>query len=119
VRIRGIRFSIAVVFAAGFAAFGLVGCDRQVAGGSTDGAAVYRAACASCHGENGKPPQAMAAQLGVRDLTGADFRARRSKELVKQQVVSGSANARMPSFKGALTEAQIDAVAAYVVTLEP
>jgi mono/diheme cytochrome c family protein len=25
----------------------------------------------------------------------------------------------MPSFKGALTEAQIDAVAAYVLTLEP
>ncbi|HUQ04370.1 MAG TPA: c-type cytochrome [Kofleriaceae bacterium] len=97
----------------------VVACDRQVAGGSTDGAAVFRAACASCHGEHGKPPQAMAAQLGVRDLTGAEFRGRRSKELVKHQVVTGSANARMPSFKGALTDAQIDAVAAYVLTLEP
>jgi mono/diheme cytochrome c family protein len=95
------------------------GCDRSVAGGSTDGAAVYRAACANCHGERGTPPAAMRDQLGVRDLTGAEFRARRTKELVLGQVTRGSANARMPAFKGALTDAQIDAVAAYVLTLEP
>lgn len=99
--------------------FAIAGCDRKVAGGSTDGAAVFRAACASCHGERGKPPQAMADQLGVRDLTGADFRARRSKELVMAQVTRGSANGRMPAFKGALTDAQIDAVAAFVLTMEP
>ena len=110
---RGISVSIALVSVALFA------CDRQVAGGSTDGAAVFRAACASCHGEHGKPPQAMAAQLGVRDLTGAEFRGRRTRDLVKHQVVNGSANARMPSFQGALTDAQIDAVTAYVLTLEP
>jgi mono/diheme cytochrome c family protein len=95
------------------------GCDRKVAGGSTDGAAVFHAACATCHGEQGKPPQAMADQLGVRDLTGAEFRARRSHDLVKNQVLRGSANGRMPSFKGALSEAQIDGVADYVLTLGP
>lgn len=94
-------------------------CDRKVAGGSTDGAAVFRAACASCHGEHGKPPQAMADQLGVRDLTGDEFRARRSHALVKNQVMRGSANGRMPSFKGALTDAQMDGVAEYVLTLGP
>ncbi len=96
-----------------------VGCDRKVAGGSTDGAEVFKAACASCHGERGKPPQAMADQLGVRDLTGAEFRARRTKELVHGQVTRGSANGRMPGFQGALTDAQIDAVTAYVLTMEP
>ena len=94
-------------------------CDRTVAGGSTDGAEVFKAACASCHGERGKPPQAMADQLGVRDLTGAEFRARRTRELVHGQVTRGSANGRMPAFKGALTDAQIDAVSAYVLTMEP
>jgi mono/diheme cytochrome c family protein len=117
--VRVLHRALVIVPVVGLAWFSLAACDRQVAGGSTDGAAVFRAACASCHGEQGKPPQAMAAQLGVRDLTGPEFRGRRSKELVKQQVVAGSANARMPSFKGALTEAQIDAVSAYVLTLEP
>lgn len=99
--------------------FVAAGCDREVAGGSTDGAAVFRAACASCHGERGKPPQAMADQLGVRDLTGGEFRGRRTKELVKNQVLRGSANGRMPSFRGALSEPQVDAVTAYVLTLAP
>jgi mono/diheme cytochrome c family protein len=95
------------------------GCDRTVAGGSTDGAAVYRAACASCHGETGKPPQAMKDQLGVRDLTGAEFRGKRTRELIVQQVTKGSANGRMPSFRGALTDAQIEAVTAFVLAMEP
>jgi len=97
----------------------VAGCDRKVAGGSTDGAAVFGAACATCHGSRGKPPQAMTDQLGVRDLTGAEFRARRTKELVMNQVTRGSANGRMPAFKGALTDAQIEAVAAFVLTMEP
>lgn len=95
----------------------LAGCDRKIAGGSTDGAKVFAAACASCHGATGKPPPQMVDQLGVRDLTGAEFKARRSKELVLQQVRRGSASGRMPAFTGALTDAQIDAVTAYVLSL--
>lgn len=95
----------------------LAGCDRTVAGGSTDGARVYAAACASCHGAGGQPPPQMRDQLGVRDLTGAEFRARRTKELVLHQIRRGSANGKMPAFTGALTEPQIEAVAAYVLTL--
>ncbi|MBE7453205.1 MAG: c-type cytochrome [Kofleriaceae bacterium] len=95
----------------------LAACDRTVAGGSTDGATVFRAACASCHGERGKPPQQMAAQLGVRDLTGAEFRARRDRATIEGQVRKGSGNGRMPGFEGALTAAQIEAVTAYVLTL--
>jgi mono/diheme cytochrome c family protein len=95
----------------------VAGCDRTVAGGSTDGAKVFAAACATCHGATGKPPPQMVDQLGVRDLTGAEFKARRSKELVMGQVRRGSANGRMPAFTGALTEAQTDAVTAYVLGL--
>lgn len=95
----------------------LASCDRTVAGGSTDGVTVYAAACASCHGATGRPPPQMVDQLGVRDLTGAEFRARRTKDLVQGQIRRGSANGRMPAFTGALTEAQIEAVSAYVLTL--
>ncbi|MEZ4401757.1 MAG: c-type cytochrome [Kofleriaceae bacterium] len=94
-------------------------CGRQVAGGSTDGREVFAAACARCHGERGQPPTAMASGLGVRDLTAPEFLARRTVELVAHQVRNGSANGRMPAFTGALTDAQIDAVAAYVLTLTP
>jgi mono/diheme cytochrome c family protein len=94
-------------------------CDRQVAGGSTDGRKVFVAACARCHGDTGKPPVQMADQLGVRDLTGAEFRSRRTIELVRNQVLRGSSNGRMPAFAGAITDPQIDAVAGYVMTIEP
>jgi mono/diheme cytochrome c family protein len=94
-------------------------CNRNVAGGSTDGAKVFAAACAQCHGETGKPPPQMTAQLGVRDLTAPDFQARRTRELVDHQVRSGSANGRMPAFTGALKEEQIKAVVEYVLTIPP
>ena len=92
-------------------------CDRQVAGGSTDGAKVFAAACARCHGAAGKPPQQMKDQLGVRDLTATEFIARRDRDLVENQIRRGAASGRMPAFTGALTDAQIVAVTAYVMTL--
>jgi mono/diheme cytochrome c family protein len=99
---------------------GLVaGCSREVAGGKPDGAAVFKEACEVCHGPTGAPTAAMVAQLKVRDLTAPEFTARATRELVTNQVTRGSANKVMPSFDGALTPAQIAAVADYVLTLGP
>lgn len=95
--------------------FAAAGCSGQVAGGSADGHRVYESACATCHGPSGTPPPSMVAQLGVKDLRSPEFRARADKALVVRQVRHGSANKLMPAFAGALTEAQIEAVAAYVV----
>jgi len=92
-------------------------CSNEVAGGKADGKAVFAETCARCHGPSGKPSESMAAQLGVRDLTAPEFRARVSRELVENQVRKGSDNKLMPSFVGALSDAQIDAVADYVLTL--
>ena len=76
---------------------------------------MYAAVCATCHGDKGKPSASMAAQLGVRDLTEAGFRARVTVALVEAQVRQGSANKLMPAFAGALNDAQITAVSAWVV----
>ncbi len=95
----------------------LVGCDRQVAGGKADGAAVFAEVCARCHGPGGTPPASLAVQLGVRDLRSAEFAARATHLDVHRQVTQGSTNKIMPAFAGTLTEAQIDAVTAYVVAL--
>ncbi len=94
----------------------LAGCDRPVAGGTVDGKEVFAAACSTCHGAEGTPPASMAAQLGVRDLRGAEFRSRVTLELVEHQVRTGSPNKLMPAFAGALSDAQIRAVSAHVTS---
>jgi mono/diheme cytochrome c family protein len=81
-----------------------------------DGPAVFAAMCASCHGPDGRPPAAMVARLGIRDLTAAEFRARVTPGVVEQQVRTGSKNKLMPSFAGVLDDAQIKAVAAYIAS---
>ena len=93
-------------------------CARDVSGGATGGPQVFANACAMCHGPKGKPPEAMVARLGVRDLTSAELRARVTPELVAGQVRNGSKNKLMPSFAGALSDDQIKAVAAYVASPE-
>ena len=95
---------------------GLASCNRDPAGGTVDGAAVFGMLCASCHGPEGHPPEAMVARLGVRDLTAPEFRARATPALVEQQVRHGSANKLMPAFEGAISDAQIQAVAAFVAS---
>ena len=85
-------------------------------GGTADGAAVFAQACAVCHGPTGKPPEAMVVRLNVRDLTAPEMRARISPTLVEAQVRGGSKNKLMPAFDGALSDAQIKAVAAYVAS---
>jgi mono/diheme cytochrome c family protein len=92
----------------------LAACHGDVAGGSVDGAQVFGSICASCHGPAGKPDQVMIERLGVRDLTSPEFRARVTPALVEAQVRGGSKNKLMPAFDGALSDAQIKAVADYV-----
>jgi mono/diheme cytochrome c family protein len=92
-------------------------CHGKVAGGRADGPAIFAEACARCHGDTGKPSESMVAQLHVRDLTSPEFRGRVTIELVENQVRKGSSNGIMPSFAGELTDEQIHALAAYVVSL--
>lgn len=72
--------------------------------------------CSTCHGPTGKPPEAMVARLGVRDLTDPVVRTKLTPAHVSLQVRMGSKNKLMPSFAGAMTDEQIKAVAAYVAS---
>jgi len=96
----------------------LGGCDREPgdAGKPVSGPALFASLCAACHGPDGRPPEAMVVRLGVHDLTAAEFRARVTPGLVEQQVRKGSKTKLMPAFEGALDDAQIKAVAAYVAS---
>jgi len=93
-----------------------VGCGGDPVGNTTDGRAVFQAMCATCHGLEGRPPAAMIARIGVRDLTEREFRARVTPALVEHQVRVGSKSKLMPAFEGALSDAQITAVAALVAS---
>ncbi len=106
-----VKLPILLVFAAA-----LMGCEQKRAGTSVDGAQIYGSVCAACHGPKGKPDAAMVARINVRDLTSAELRSRVTPELVEKQVRKGSDNKLMPSFEGALTDAQIEAVSAYVAS---
>jgi mono/diheme cytochrome c family protein len=107
------------LLALALAALGLVGCNHDVAGGRADGPAVFAEVCARCHGPGGQPEAAMVARLGVKDLTSEHVQRQLSDDAIRKQILHGSANKQMPSFDGALTSAQIDAVIAYVRTLGP
>jgi mono/diheme cytochrome c family protein len=108
--------SLAVLFAVLLPA-GIGACDRKVAGGRADGAAVFAEACARCHGDTGQPPPELVRTVGVKDLTAAEFKARATRAFVETQIRQGSANKVMPAFADVLTAAQIEALAAYVLSL--
>lgn len=110
---RGIHREVKTVF---LLVLSLAACKADATEGSIEGAKIFETMCASCHGPKGKPTEAMAARLGVRDLTSGELRARVSPALVENQVRKGSANKLMPALEGALTDAQIKAVAAWVAS---
>jgi mono/diheme cytochrome c family protein len=94
----------------------VAGCGGAPIGNTTDGKLVFQAMCATCHGADGKPPEAMVARIGVHDLTAPEFRARVTPGLVEHQVRVGSKSKLMPPFEGALSDAQISSVAAFVAS---
>lgn len=95
----------------------LVGCDRQVAGGRADGAEVFAEVCARCHGPEGVPDPGNVARIGVKPLTSPRVQEEMSDGDLRRQILEGSKNRQMPSFAGALTDAQIDAVVEHVRAL--
>lgn len=80
---------------------------------SEDGAAVYKAKCAMCHGEDGVAKK-MAEPS--RNLNDPKFQSEVSKEAVVQILTDGKGKKK--SMKDKLTPEQITAVADYVKTLK-
>lgn len=96
--------------------FVLAACGSPVPPESTDGPALFAAYCAQCHGPTGQPPAQAVARLNVKDLTGAELRAKMTPAFVEQQVKKGSQNGLMPPFANVIPEAQIKAIAAWVAS---
>lgn len=93
----------------------LVACREPLPEGS-DGPAIFAAYCATCHGPDGRPDQAMIARINVKDLTSPAVRAKMTPESVEKQVREGSENKLMPAFGNVINPAQIKAVSEWVAS---
>jgi mono/diheme cytochrome c family protein len=108
---------IALALAGCLTAAGQAGCRDQIAGGRADGAAIFAEVCARCHGPVGVPLPTEVARLGVKPLTSDHVQRELTNADIRKQILDGSDNKQMPSFAGALSDAQIEAIVAHVRTL--
>ncbi|MGA2353994.1 MAG: cytochrome c [Terriglobales bacterium] len=76
------------------------------------GASVFNSTCASCHGRNGTPT-AVGKSLNAPDLGSTAVQSHTDADL-HQIIANGKGN--MPPFKNSLSDAQIDALIAYIRT---
>jgi mono/diheme cytochrome c family protein len=98
------RKGIAVAFAVL-----LVGAALPMFADSTpDGAAIYKAKCAVCHGPDGKKVNKA---MGTKDLTSAEVQKASDQELYD---VTAKGKGKMPAFKAKLSDAEIKSL---VVTI--
>lgn len=72
-----------------------------------DGAAIFKSKCAMCHGADGKGQTSMGKSMKLRDLTSADVQKQTDAELTG---IITNGKAKMPAYKGKLSDADIKAV---------
>lgn len=78
-------------------------------------AALFKAKCAACHGADGKGDTSMGKALKVRDLSSDDVQKQTDEQLTD---ITANGKAKMPAYKGKLTDDQIKQLVAYIRTLK-
>jgi mono/diheme cytochrome c family protein len=78
-----------------------------------DGAATYKAKCAACHGADGKGQTTMGKKMNLRDLGSAEVQKQTDKQLHDW---TADGKGKMPAYKDKLTDAEINALVAYMRT---
>ena len=84
--------------------------ETRAADAQRSGAAVYAQVCTRCHGEDGRAKTAKGKSLGATDLTSTDWMPDTARDI--RIVTRGKEN--MPTFRGKLKPAEIEAVVAYI-----
>ena len=103
---QGFKVAAALLLAASLAAPAL----------AEDTAALYKAKCAMCHGADG-----LAATPVGKTMKVLSFKAPEMVSATDARFIASTANgkgAKMPAYKGKLTDAQIKDVVAYIRTLQ-
>jgi mono/diheme cytochrome c family protein len=85
------------------------------AGAQSDGAALFKAKCAPCHGPDGKGQTPMGKAVKARDLGSEEVQKESDAQLTE---IVNNGKGKMPAYKGKLTDAQIKDLVAFVRTLK-
>lgn len=86
-----------------------------VAGFAADGAAVYKAKCASCHGASGAGDTGIGKSLKLRDFSTPDVQKQTDADLT---TVVSKGKGKMPAYEGKLSADEIKAVVAQIRTFK-
>jgi len=81
---------------------------------ASDGAALFKKNCAPCHGVDGSANTPAGKSLKAKDLRSAEVQKKSDADLAKQ-IRDGKGP--MPGFKASLTQADVDALVAFVRAL--
>jgi mono/diheme cytochrome c family protein len=81
---------------------------------ASDGAAIFKAKCAACHGADGKGQTPMGKKLALRDLGSPDVQKQTDKQLYDW---TAAGKGKMPAYKDKLTDVEIKALVAHMRTL--
>lgn len=110
------RTFIALLTIAVFAILILLSASSKVSIAlADDGAAIFKAKCATCHGTSGSGDTPAGKSLKVRDLRSADVQKQTDVELTK--VISGG-KGKMPPYGKQISVQGIEALIAYIRTLK-
>ena len=82
---------------------------------AADGAAIYKAKCASCHGADGKGQSPMGKKMNLRDLGSPEVQKQTDKELYDW---TADGKGKMPAYKDKLSADEIKALVAHMRTFK-
>ncbi|HUO85229.1 MAG TPA: cytochrome c [Thermoanaerobaculia bacterium] len=82
-----------------------------VAANAADGAALYKAKCASCHGVDGKGETAMGKKMQLRDLGSEDVQKQTDEKLIE---ITADGAGKMPAYKGKLSAEEIKSLIQHI-----
>jgi cytochrome c6 len=82
---------------------------------AADGAAIFKAKCAMCHGADGSASTGMGKSMGLKPLGSPEVQKMSDADMTAL-VTNGKG--KMPALKGKLTDEEISAVVKYVHTLK-
>jgi mono/diheme cytochrome c family protein len=86
-------------------------CSTVPAWGQNDGASLYKAKCAACHGADGTGNTSVGKTMKIRDLHSADVQKQTDAQLTD---IVTAGKSPMPGYKDKLTADQIKGLVGYI-----